>query len=300
MNKLRSVFAVLLLFILISPSMIAQEMDCFAVVNSQKIQDMDPSVFKNLENAIIEFVNNRKWTDDEFLQTEKISCSFLINLESRSQNSYNASLQVQSTRPIYGTNYNSTMFVVNDVDFSFTYVDQQPLDFNIQSFQSNLTSVLAFYVYFIIGMDYDTFSPSGGTKYYQNAFEIVNNAQSGGGAGWKPADGNSNRYWLIENMTNSIFIPFREMLYEYHRMGLDAMKDSKSEGEQKIYDSIQLLLQVHKVRPSSFLFQVYFNAKSDELVNIFNKSEESVKNKIVPWLILIDPGNTKKYNKIKE
>lgn len=173
-------FKILFLLITLNFSLQAREIECNVVVNHMKIQDMDQQVFRNMERSIIEFVNTRIWTSDSYELFERINCSFLINLESRSNNDYTASLQVQSIRPVYGTNYTTTMFVVNDLDFDFTYVDQQPMDFNLQSFESNLTSVIAFYVYFIIGMDYDTFAPEGGTKYYQNAFEVVNNAQSSG------------------------------------------------------------------------------------------------------------------------
>lgn len=290
----------LCLLIVFGFPLMAQEIQSNVVVNAQKLQDLDPSVPRNMETSIREFINNRKWTNDKFKQVERIDASFLITLNSRSQNSYSASIQISSSRPVYGTDYSTTMFVVNDEDFDFVYVDQQPLDFNIVSFQSNLTSVLAYYVYIILGVDYDSFSPEGGQDYFQTAFEIVNQAQSSGGGGWKAADGDNNRYWLIENLTNSVFRPFRSMLYQYHRLGLDQMKNDLPKGEDEVYKSIQSLLQVHKRRPSSFLLQVYFNAKSDELVKIFINSEPQIKSKIVPWLILIDPGNTKKYNTILE
>lgn len=293
----RLIFFALMLF---SSIIFGQEIQCNVVVNALKVQDLDPSIATNMETSIREFINNRKWTKDKFKQEEKIDASFLITLNSRAENNYSASIQVSSNRPVYGTNYSTNMFVVNDEDFDFTYVDQQALDFNLVSFQSNLTSVLAFYVYVILGIDYDSFSPEGGQEFYQNAFEIVNQASTSGGSGWKAADGDNNRYWLVENLTNQAFKPFRSMLYQYHRLGLDQMKKDIQLGESEVYKSIESLLTVHKVRPSSFLLQVYFNAKSDELVKIFINAEPQVKSKIVPWLILIDPGNTKKYNTILE
>jgi hypothetical protein len=293
-------FKILFVCFVLTFSLQAREIECNVVVNHMKIQDMDQQVFRNMERSIIEFVNTRIWTSDNYELFERINCSFLINLESRSNNDFSASLQVQSIRPVYGTNYTTTMFVVNDLDFDFTYVDQQPMDFNLQSFESNLTSVIAFYIYFIIGMDYDTFAPEGGTKYYQNAFEIVNNAQSSGGKGWAAAGGDKNRYWLIENVMNSIFQPFRKMLYDYHRLGLDVMRTDKLGGEKVVFNSMKSLVEVNRVRPSSFLLQVYFNAKSDEIVKMFSKSTKEIKDDITKTMILIDPGNTKKYNKISQ
>lgn len=289
-----------LYLICINLSSFAREIDCNVVVNHQKIQDVDAQIFKNLEKAMMEFTNNRNWTTDHFELSERISCSFLINIESRENNDYRASIQVQATRPVYGTNYSTTMFVINDQDFDFSYVDQMALDFNIQSFQSNLTSVFAFYIYFILGLDYDSFELEGGTKLYQKAFEVVNNAQGSGGKGWSAGGTDRNRYWLIENITNSIFAPFRKMVYSYHLLGLDVMRENKIKGEDAVFEALISLDEVQKARPSSFLLQVYFNAKSDEVVSVFKTASPERKKEIMKAMILIDPGNTKKYNRINE
>ena len=190
------------------------------------------------------------------------------------------------------------MFIVNDNDFDFTYVDQQPLDFNPNEFTSNLTSVLAYYAYLILGVDYDSFSKEGGGKYFTKAFDIMTLSQNGGGIGWRPTDGSQNRYWLIENINNGAFKSFRDCLYKYHREGLDLMQSNKKQGEYSIYKSLLALEAIHKRQPSSYLLQVFFNAKSDEVVNIFKNAPDDQKKKLVPLLIKIDPGNTKKYNKI--
>ena len=190
------------------------------------------------------------------------------------------------------------MFIVNDNDFDFTYVDQQPLDFNQNEFTSNLTSIFAYYSYVILGIDYDSFSKEGGSKYFTKAFDIMTLSQNGGGVGWRSTDGSQNRYWLIENINNGAFKAFRDCLYKFHREGLDVMHTNKKQGEYAIYKALMGLEAVHKRQPSSYLLQVFFNAKSDEVVNIFKNATDQQKQKLVPLLIKIDPGNTKKYNKI--
>lgn len=278
----------------------AQELLANVVINHQQVQSSDDYIYDNMKNSFVEFLNNRKWSGDKYKLEERIECSFFITIKSRnvSENSFSATIQVQSGRPIYGTNYKSTMFMVNDVNFEFKYVDQQPLDFNQNEFTSNLTSVLAYYSYIIIGIDYDSFGKDSGGKYFTKAFDIMTLSQNGGGTGWRPTDGTQNRYWLIENINNGAFKPFRDCLYQYHRMGLDLMQSEKKSGEYSIYKSLLALEAIHKRQPSSYLLQVFFNAKSDEVVNIFINAPNDQKKKLVPLLIKIDPGNTKKYNKI--
>jgi len=296
MTKLIALF----LFLSIGYITNAQELLANVVVNHQQVQSSDDYIYDNMKRSFVEFLNNRKWTADKYKLEERIECSFFITIKSRdvSSNSFSASIQVQSGRPIYGTNYKSTMFMVNDLNFDFKYVDQQPLDYNQNEFTSNLTSVLAYYSYIILGLDYDSFSKDGGGKYFTKAFDIVTLSQNGGGAGWRSSEGTKNRYWLIENINNGAFKPFRDCLYEYHLKGLDRMQSEKKSGEYSIYKSLLALEAIHKRQPSSYLLQVFFNAKSDEVVNIFKNAPDDQKKKLVPLLIKIDPGNTKKYNKI--
>ncbi len=277
-----------------------QELLANVVINHQQVQSSDDYIYDNMKKSFVEFLNNRKWTGDKYKLEERIECSFFITISSRnvSSNTFSGTLQVQSGRPIYGTNYKSTMFIVNDNDFDFTYVDQQPLDFNQNEFTSNLTSVLAYYAYVILGIDYDSFGKEGGGKFFTKAFDITTLAQNGGGIGWRSTDGSQNRYWLIENINNGAFKSFRDCLYKYHREGLDLMQSNKKQGEYSIYKSLLALEAIHKRQPSSYLLQVFFNAKSDEVVNIFKNASDAQKQKLVPLLIKIDPGNTKKYNKI--
>ena len=288
----------LLIFILFSTIVKSQELLANVVINHQQVQSSDDYIYESMKKSFMEFLNNRKWTGDKFKLEERIECSFFVTINSRNGNSFSGSLQVQSGRPIYGTSYKSTMFIVNDNDFDFTYVDQQPLDFNTNEFTSNLTSVLAYYAYAILGFDYDSFGKEDGTKYFTKAFEITTLSANGGGSGWKSTDGSQNRYWLMENINNGAFKNFRDCLYKYHREGFDVMKNNKKQGEYSIYKALLSLEAVHKRQPSSYLLQVFFNAKSDEVVNVFKSATPQQKQKLVPVLIKIDPGNTKKYNKI--
>lgn len=293
MNKLLS-----FLFLLIGTSVFAQELNCNVVVNHQKVRSSDDYIYDNMQKSIYEFMNNRKWTGDQYKTHERIECTFFITIDARSSNSFQATLQVQSGRPIFGTNYKTTMFIVNDNDFDFSYVDQQALDYNPNEFTSNLTSVLAYYAYVILGVDYDSYGKEGGTAHLTKAFDIMTLSQNGGGTGWRSTDGSQNRYWLIENLNNGAFKTFRECLYNYHLNGLDVMGTKKMVGTAAVYSAIMSLEKVHKRQPSSYLLQVFFNGKANEIVNIFKSASSSQKAKIVPLLIKIDPGNTKKYNEI--
>lgn len=289
---------IVLLFVFTSSVLLGQELNCNVVVNHQKVRSSDDYIYDNMQKSIVEFMNNRKWTQDQFKTHERIECSFFITIDSRSDNNFEATLQVQSGRPIYGTNYKTTLFIVNDNDFDFQYVDQQALDFNPNEFTSNLTAILAYYAYVIIGIDYDSYAKEGGTPYLTKAFDIMTQAQNGGGTGWRSTDGSQNRYWLIENINNGAFKNFRECLYTYHLQGLDIMGTKKGVATKQIYDALLSLEDVHKRQPSSYLLQVFFNAKSNEVVNIFSSAPTDQKRKLVPVLIKIDPGNTKKYNEI--
>ncbi len=277
----------------------AQELNCKVQVLSQQIQGTDKRVFETLQTALFEFMNNRKWTPDNFKNEERIDCSVLINITERpSTEEFKATIQVQSRRPIFKTSYNSTVLNFNDQDFQFKYLENQPLDFQDNLFVSNLTSVMAFYAYTIVGMDYDTYSLNGGTPYLQKALQIVNNAQSTPEPGWRAFESNRNRYWLINNMLDAPFINIRTCLYNYHLKGLDIMSDNKDGGRAIILESLLTLKSVHQTRPLSFSMQLFFNAKADEIINIFKGAYPDEKSKLITLLNDIDPTNSNKYQKI--
>lgn len=279
----------------------SQELNCQVTVAAPQIQGTtEKQIFDQLQKAVFEFMNNTRWTKDNFTTQERIDCSILINVQTiLGTDEYSATIQIQSRRPVFKSSYNSPVFNYIDNSFQFKYQQYQQFDFNINSFSNNLTSVLAYYAYVIIGFDYDTFSSLGGTEYLQKAQIIVGNAQSAAEPGWKSFESNKNRYWLVENALQPVFQPIRECLYRYHRLGLDIMSEKPDDGRKEILKSTDLLLSVYKTRPASFNMELFFNAKADELVNIFSKGFPDEKTKIIETLSTVDPANTIKYSKIQ-
>jgi hypothetical protein len=292
-------FIFLFLSLLTGNLIVAQELNCTVKVLSPAIQGTERSVFETLETAIKEFMNNTRWTNDNFKQDEKIECNLTINVTKRnSVDEFEANIIVQSRRPVYKSSYNTNLINYQDNDFTFKYTPFQPFEFNENTFINNLTSTLGYYAYIFIGLDYDTFSPEGGTPYYQKAQTIVNNAQNAPDKGWKAFEGSKNRYWLAENLANANFKGVRSCLYNYHRNGLDMMTNDVEMARKNIADALDGLMKVHNLQMGSFLMQVFFLAKADEVVNIFSVAPPDVKSKLVPLLNTIDPGNVTKYEKL--
>ena len=292
------------IFILIfcySSGIFAQELNCQVTVASPQIQGTtEKQIFEQLQKAIFEFMNNTKWTKDNYTTSERIDCSVLINVTQKiSTDDYKATIQIQSRRPIFKSSYFSPAVNYIDENFTFKYQQFQQLEFNLNTYSTNLTSVLSFYAYIILANDYDTFSNLGGTEYFQKAQIIVANAQSSGEIGWKSQETNKNRYWIPENALQPVFIPIRECMYKYHRLGLDIMFDKPDEGRSEILKSMDLLVGVYKNRPATFIMELFFNAKSDEIVNIFSKGLPDEKTKVVQTLTTVDPANTSKWYKIQ-
>ncbi|HVS92240.1 MAG TPA: DUF4835 family protein [Mucilaginibacter sp.] len=278
----------------------AQDLNAQVKVISGKIQTSNRHIFQSLETAMKDFLNGRKWAADVILPNERIDCSFVLNVTSWDGNSnFSGELQVQSSRPVYNSTYTTPMINVNDKDFDFIYAEGQTLDYSDQAFTSNLASVMAFYAYVIIGIDYDSFSRLGGTPYFQAAQAVVNNAQAGGSyKGWKAFDGNTNRYWLAENLNNKVYIPLRNFIYDYHRNGLDQMADNAAKGRKVIDDLLPTLSQVDRTRLGAMLPLVFFTAKSDELVAIYSKADNRERTDAVNILTQADPSNGNKYQAI--
>ncbi|MBC7864298.1 MAG: DUF4835 family protein [Bacteroidia bacterium] len=280
----------------------AQELNCKVQVVSSQIQGTEAKrIFGNMEKAIFELMNTRKWTNDNFTINEKIECNIMINVtEKITMEDYKGSILISSSRATFKSSYNSPLFNYEDNNFAFHYVEYQQLNWEPTTFTSNFTSVLAFYAYMMIGYDYDTFSPNGGTEFYQKAQTIVQNAQGANEIGWKAFETNKNRYWLVENTLAPVFVPIRETLYKYHRLGMDIMVERPDEGRAVVLDALQNLLVLHKSRPTSFNMQVFFNAKCDEVVNVFCKGQPDEKTKLIDLLNAIDPARTTKYSKITD
>ncbi|PLX12968.1 MAG: DUF4835 domain-containing protein [Marinilabiliales bacterium] len=278
----------------------AQELKCRVQVVSNQIQGTNKQIFQTLQSELYEFLNNTKWTKHVYDLDERIECTFLLNLEQQvSADEFKGTLQIQSSRPVYNSTYNSVMFNHKDDDLHFNYIEYQPLEFNESQHTSNLTSILAFYVYYILGLDYDSFAMEGGSEFFQKAEKIVNNAQNAPQSGWKAFEhGRNNRYWLIENIMNNKYSGVREFMYKYHRSGLDNMVAKPNEGRAEIAESLKLIQRVNRETPNLIIIKVIMTAKGDELVNIFSESFPDEKNRVFQILKELDPANTSKYQKI--
>ncbi len=280
----------------------AQELNCQIDVIYPQIQGVNPAIFEQMESDIFEFMNNRKWTNDQFSIEERIECSLILNItEARaSSNTYRAELQVISSRPVYGTDYQTPVLNVRDVNVVFDYFQNTQYNFNPDQFRNNLVSILAYYAYMIIGYDYDTFAPEGGTIYFQQAQRIVQSAQVSNAEGWKAFESDRNRYWLVEDILHKTFRPMRQSLYQYHREGLDVMSEKMRAARQSILNSINNFESIHRVKPLAYNTQQFFLAKSDELVNIFKEADPPERNSIYEVLAKVDPGNLAKYDKMQK
>jgi hypothetical protein len=278
----------------------AQDLNARVSVVSPKIQVTNKRVFQTLETAMKDFLNGRKWSADPILPQERIDCNFVLNITNWDGGStFSGELQVQSSRPVYGSSYSSTLININDRDVDFTYNEGQTVDYTDQSFQGNLSSVMAFYAYIIVGMDYDTFSRYGGSPYFAAAQTVVNNAQTGSYKGWKAFDGNINRYWLSENLNNKIYEPLRGFMYDYHRSGLDIMADNASKGRKLITSLLPTLQQVDRQRVGSMFPLIFYTAKSDEFVSLYSKADPQERIQAMNLLMQTDPSNGNKYQALK-
>lgn len=276
-----------------------QELLCNIDVNSQQVQGSDRKVYETMRNAIYDFMNNRSWTNFDYKQNERIECSILINVTDRpSSNLFKCDMTIAVRRPVFNTTYNSVLFNFIDRDVEIQYIENQPLTFNTGMFSENLTSILAFYAYFIIGLDFDSFMLEGGNPYYEAALDIVNLAQNSDYKGWKSMESNKNRYWLLENITNPSYSGLRRFYYEYHLKGLDVMYDNAENGRQAILQTLKYLQEVKKARPGLVMLQVISDSKRDEFVNIFSEGSAMEKTEAVNLLKEIDPANTMTYQKI--
>jgi len=287
----------------VSGSIYSQELNCNVQVSAQKIQGSNRQVFENMQRDIYEFMNNTVWTNHVYSYAERIDCNLLITINDQiSADEFNGTIQVQLRRPVFNTTYNSTMLNFMDNSFRFRYVEFQPLEFDPNTYRSSLVSVLAYYAYIIIGFDYDSFSPKGGTEFFRMAEKIVTNAQNAPEAGWKPYDGsrNRNRYWLVKNLLDDQYDGVRRFLYEYNINGLDRLESRTSEARVSIVESLRLIQEVYRNKPDPFMYlvQVIVDAKAEELVNIFSESFPEERSRVVQIMTEIDPANKNKYEKI--
>jgi len=293
-------FTIYIILAFLSVTAVAQDLNARVEVLAPKIQTTNKRIFGELETAMKDFLNGRKWCLDPVLPEERFECSFVLTVTSWDGNaSFGGQLQVQSSRPVFNSAYNSTVFITNDKDIDFTYSVGQTIDYSDQNFQSNLSSIMAFYAYIVIGLDYDTFSRYGGSTYFTLAQNVVTLAQPANNKGWKAFDGNFNRYWLAENLNNTYYNPLRSFMYDYHRNGLDIMADNTGKGIKEIGTILPTLSSIDQTRIGAMLPVVIFAAKSDELVSIFSKADSQDKLQAMNLLNKIDPANGNKYSALQ-
>jgi len=294
-------FLFTLSLLIASVNSFAQELRCNVTVSAQRIQGANQNLFQTMQSDIYEFMNNRKWTDHVYSYDEKLKCNIMILLDEQiSADEFRGSIQVQLTRPIFDASIETTILNIKDNDFRCKYVEFQPLEFNETSNRENLTNILAFYAYVILGYSYDTFALEGGTPFFEKAQAVVNNSQNLPVKGWKSFESERNRYWLLENILNKSYSDFRRCMYNYHRNGLDLMSQRAEEGRANIAESLRDLQKVFRKRPSTYILQMFFDSKVDELINIFSKSFPDERTRVLTILNEIDPSNGSKYARISE
>ena len=281
--------------------LVAQELEIRIQVNHTQLQGANTSKFEELQKSLTEFAANQIWTNNVFKPEERIKCNILFNITKEVYtDEFQATMQIISSRPVYGTGYDSPMLNILDRNIQFKYSEGETLIFD-ENTHGELTSLVAYYIYIILGFDYDSFSKLGGTPYFEKAQKIVTTAQSSNYTGWKAFEDKKNRYWLSENLMNSVYSPIREYSYKYHRLGLDLMSTRLVDGTNSIAEGMSDLLKVHRQKSASYLMQVFMDAKADEIVNIFSGStDQAQQNKVYNILKEIDPANINKYDKIKK
>jgi hypothetical protein len=282
----------------------AQELRCNVTVNASKIQGTNKNVFTTLQTSLNEFMNGTKWTNHTFSEEERIDCSFFITINEYSGSRCGGSLQVQARRPVYGSSYQTVILNHVDDDFTFDYIEFDRLDFDLRTFKSNLTSLMAFYAYLILGVDYDGFSLKGGSQFFENARTIVTNAQRENYQGWNPYENanRKNRYWIIENILDNSFSYERNAYYKYHRLGLDRLVENIVEGRKQILQALADIKRSfeEQTEVSTPYLRLFFDAKSDELINIFAEASQADRAEAYGLLSEIDSFNPNKYLKLRK
>ncbi len=277
----------------------AQELKCDVRVNSNQVEGSDKTIYQNLQSALYEFLNNTKFTDINFRQNEKVECSVLINVKSREGDYFTAEVSVALTRPVYKSNYNAPMFNYIDKRFYFEYTDGQTLDFNPSTYISNLTSVLGFYVYVFLGLDFDSFSLYGGDPFFAMAETVANAAPQSIDSenGWN-SSGRTNRHAIISDINNPSYRPLRQFYYEYHRLGLDVMSEKPDQGREAILKSLGYLQNVYERNSMCYFLQLVTESKRDEIVQVFSQGSQKEKTSAANIMKTIDPSQSSRYDVI--
>lgn len=266
-----------LVFILICSISWGQDLQCNIQIRTDQIQATNKDIFDDLQNAINQFMNQRNWISNKVQPQEKINCNFVINITEFNIDQFKAEVNITSTRPVYGTTYNTTLFSHFDQEWFFKYAQFQSLDYQENANLMALTTLLAFYANVIIGIDFDSYAPEGGQAYFNKALQIRNMSQNV--PGWNPSDGrgNRNKYYIIDQLLDDRFKVYRAGFYQYHMVGLDKFKDDNDEGRKEIYASLEKIRSIQERVPNSVTFKIFFNAKRDELIQIFSKADPGLK-----------------------
>ncbi|MBQ8958905.1 MAG: DUF4835 family protein [Bacteroidales bacterium] len=278
-------------------ALLAQELQCDVRVNSNKVAGSDKTIYQNLQTSLYEFINNTKFTEINFRQAEKIECSMLIDVSSREGNYFTAEINLALRRPVYKSNYSTPMFNYIDRRFYFEYMDGQPLDFNPNTYLSNLTSTIGFYVYLFLGLDFDSFSPYGGDPFFAIAETIANAAPQEAGAenGWN-STGRQNRYAIISEINNQPYRPLRQFIYDYNRQGLDVMAENPQQGREAVLNALSNLRNVYERNSMCYFLQLLIESKRDEIIQIFSQGEMKIRTEAANIMKTIDPSQASRYD----
>lgn len=280
----------------------SQELNCQVTLITNiktEVTTAEKELLEQLKQTVTDIMNNTKWTEDRFNVEERINCQLQLQINTINNGSYTGSLQVQSSRPVFNTSYNTTLINFLDENLEFQYSKNSMIIYAKNQFRDNLSSILAFYAYYILALDYDSFSPQGGTKYYQEAQQIVTNAQTSGAKGWKSNEpGKKNRYYLVENALQELFVPLRSCLYDYHRKGMDQMYLKPEDGRKEVYKAIENLSSIASARPNAINVINFTYCKMNELKNLYSVAPQEEKTAIVILLKKLDPANSTKYEEI--
>lgn len=285
-------------FLELSNTIKAQEFNFDVTVSTAQVAGTDQRAFESLKEGVTNFMNNRVWTNVELKPEEKIEGAMVINVKSKNGNIIEAELNIALRRPSYKASYNTPLFNFIDQDFTFEYIESQPMDFNENMYMSNLTSTLAFYAYYCLGLYFDTFGLYGGDPFFKMADQIVMSSQNAMEAGWKAFDDNKNRYWLCENMTNAAYKPLRQYAYEYHRLGIDMMSTKQEEGRAAITKSLTYIQKMYSEKPNLFFLQILNDTKRNEWKSVYTAGNQQEKTKAINILREIDPAHASEYEEI--
>ena len=288
----------LIFFLLLSNIFVSQELNCEVVVEARQTGNENLQVFKTLQTQLTEFINSTSWTNKVVRQNEKIDCTMFINISSYENDVFQGTLQIQSSRPIFNSSYNSPTYNFNDRNFTFNYQEFQNFTFNENQFENNLVSVIAFHIYVILGIDADTFKLNSGTSFFEQAQKILDFSQQKGFRGWGPGDGLQSRYYLIDNILSTTFKEFRNVMYDYHIKGLDIMVNETKSGKEAVAKSLMMLDQMNRRRPNSYILRVFFDTKANEILDVFSGGPKVPVTNLISTLSKIAPNHSDKWRNI--